>query len=156
VFYGLGAIVGPLLRGHLADRAGFGPALRLSFLIEAVPVLLPVVSTAPVSLIVSSVVIGGFTPGIVPLVLGRIHELPPHSAEQQRHPGICYHQLRPVPGRGGHGFSWLFARNNGDYLLLFELGGAAVTLALAIDLVMALTVARKPPETRDDTGVRNH
>jgi hypothetical protein len=48
---------------------------------------------------------------------------------------------------------WLFARNNGDYLLLFELGGAAVTLALAIDLIMALTVARKPPETRDDTGL---
>jgi hypothetical protein len=50
----------------------------------------------------------------------------------------------------------LFTRNNGDYLLLLELGGAAITLALAIDLIMALTVARKPPETRDDTGLRNH
>jgi hypothetical protein len=53
----------------------------------------------------------------------------------------------------GYGFSWLFARSNGDYLLLFELGGAAVTLALAIDLIMALTVARK---TRDDEDLRNH
>jgi hypothetical protein len=36
---------------------------------------------------------------------------------------------------------------------LFRLGGAAVTLALAIDLIMALTVARK---TRDDKDIRNH
>ena len=47
VLYGIGAIVGPLLTGHLADRAGFGPALRVAFLIEAVAVLLPAVSTAP-------------------------------------------------------------------------------------------------------------
>jgi hypothetical protein len=31
--------------------------------------------------------------------------------------------------------------------------GWAVTLALAIDLIMALTVARK---TRDDKDIRNH
>jgi hypothetical protein len=52
-----------------------------------------------------------------------------------------------------HGFSWLFARSNGDYLLLFGLGGAAVTLALAIDLIMALTVARK---TCDGKDIRSH
>jgi hypothetical protein len=44
-------------------------------------------------------------------------------------------------------------RSNGDYLLLFRLGGAAVTLALAIDLIMALTVSRK---IRDDEDLRNH
>jgi hypothetical protein len=40
---------------------------------------------------------------------------------------------------------WLFlpVRADGDYLLLFRLGGGAVTLALAIELVMALTGARK-------------
>src|SRR5258707_13305044 len=31
VFYGIGATVGPLLTGHLADRAGFGPARRSIF-----------------------------------------------------------------------------------------------------------------------------
>ncbi|HEY0911715.1 MAG TPA: YbfB/YjiJ family MFS transporter [Bradyrhizobium sp.] len=84
IFYGLGAIVGPLLTGHLGDRTGFGPALRVSFLVEAIAVLLPAISTSPASLIISSVVIGAFTPGIVPLVLGRVHELLPRSAEQQR------------------------------------------------------------------------
>lgn len=143
VFYGLGAIVGPLLTGHLGDRAGFGPALRAAFLVEAIAVLLPAVSTAPASLIVSSVIIGGFTPGIVPLVLGRIHELVPHNAEQQRATwGHATTSFALFQAAAAYGFSWLFAHTGGDYLLLFQLGGGAVALALAIDLVMALTVER--------------
>ena len=101
------------------------------------------ISTTPASLIVSSVVIGGFTPGIVPLVLGRIHELVPHSAEQQR--AVWSHATTSFAlfqAAAAYGFSWLFARD-GDYLLLFRLGGGAVTLALAIELVMALAGARK-------------
>ncbi len=143
VLYGLGAIVGPLLTGHLGDRTGFGPALRAAFLLEAAAVLLPAVSMAPAALIVSSVIIGGFTPGIVPLVLGRIHELVPHSAEQQRATwGHATTSFAVFQAAAAYGFSWLFARTGGDYLLLFELGGGAAALALAIDLVMALTVKR--------------
>ena len=146
VFYGLGAIVGPLVTGHLADRAGFGPALRVSFLVQAIAVLLPAISTSPASLIVSSVVIGAFTPGIVPLVLGRIHELLPHSADAQRAAwGHATTSFALFQAAAAYGFSWLFA-HHGDYQLLFWLGGAAVMLALAIDLVMALTVVTKPPE----------
>jgi MFS family permease len=148
VFYGLAAIIGPLMTGHLADRAGFRPALRFSFLIEAIAVALPSLSTAPVSLIVSSVIIGGFTPGIPPLVLGRIHELLPHSAAEQRAAwGHATTSFALFQAAAAYGFAWLFEHNNNDYLLLFRLGGAAVTLSLAVDLVTALTVARKPPGT---------
>jgi len=143
VLYGLGAIVGPLVAGHLGDRSGFGPALRAAFLIEAVAVLLPTVSTAPLSLIVSSVVVGGFTPGIVPLVLGRIHELVPHSAEQQRatwsHATTSFALFQAA---AAYGFSWIYAQTGGDYLVLFGLGGGAVVLALAIDLGLALTTRK--------------
>jgi MFS family permease len=142
--YGLGAIVGPLMTGHLGDRTGFGPALRISFLVEAIAILLPAVSTAPVSLIVSSAVVGGFTPGIVPLVLGRIHELLPHSVGQQRVAwGHATTSFALFQAAAAYGFSWTFARTDGDYLLLFRLGGAAVTLALTIELVMALTAGRR-------------
>jgi hypothetical protein len=56
--------------------------------------------------------------------------------------GPRHHQFCAVPGRGR---LWLFlpVRADGDYLLLFRLGGGAVTLPLAIELVMALTRARK-------------
>ncbi|SDH89326.1 Predicted arabinose efflux permease, MFS family [Bradyrhizobium sp. Rc2d] len=140
VLYGLGAIVGPLVTGHLGDRSGFGPALRTAFLIEAAAVLLPTVSTAPLSLIVSSAVVGGFTPGIVPLVLGRIHELVPHSAEQQRatwsHTTTSFALFQAA---AAYGFSWIYAQTGNDYLVLFGLGGGAVVLALVIDVGMALT-----------------
>lgn len=143
VLYGLGAIVGPLVTGHLGDRAGFGPALRAAFLIEAAAVLLPTVSTAPLSLIVSSVVVGGFTPGIVPLVLGRIHELVPHSAEQQRrtwsHATTSFALFQAA---AAYGFSWIYAQTGGDYLVLFALGGGAVVLALAIDFALPLTTRK--------------
>jgi MFS family permease len=143
VLYGLGAILGPLVTGHLGDRAGFGPALRAAFLIEAAAVLLPTVSTAPVSLIVSSVVVGGFTPGIVPLVLGRIHELVPHSSERQRatwsHATTSFALFQAA---AAYGFSWIYAQTGGDYLVLFGLGGGAAVLALAIDLGLALIVPR--------------
>jgi predicted MFS family arabinose efflux permease len=143
VLYGLGAIVGPLLAGHLGDRAGFGPALRLAFLIEAVAVLLPTVSSAPASLIASSVIVGGFTPGIVPLVLGRIHELLPHSSEAQRaawsHATTSFALFQAA---AAYGFSFLFARTGGDYLPIFAIGGVATLLALAIDLGLAV-VQRK-------------
>src|SRR5262249_49307018 len=139
VLYGLGAVVGPLLAGHLGDRAGFGPALRLAWLIAAVAVLLPSVSVAPLSLIASSVIVGGFTPGIVPLVVGRIHELLPHNTEQQRaawsHATTSFALFQAA---AAYGFSFLFAHTGGDYLPLFAIGGGATLLALAIDLTLSV------------------
>ena len=105
--------------------------------------LLPTVSTAPLSLIVSSVVVGGFTPGIVPLVLGRIHEQVPHSTEQQRttwsHATTSFALFQAA---AAYGFSWIYAQTGGDYLVLFALGGGAVVLALAIDLALPLATRK--------------
>ena len=117
VVYGLGAIVGPLLAGHLADRAGFGPALRFAYLLVALAVVAPALGTAPPVLVVSSVVVGGFTSGVVPLVLGRIHE-----------------------AAGAYGLADLLARGVVTPSTLFVLGGAAAACALGINLVTALTV----------------
>ncbi|VIO76908.1 hypothetical protein CI1B_67870 [Bradyrhizobium ivorense] len=143
VLYGLGAVVGPLLTGHLADRAGFAAALRVAFLIEAVAVAIPAVTTSPAALIVSSLIVGGFTPGIVPLVIGRIHELIPHSAASQR---AAWAQATTAfalfQAAGAYGLSYLYAHNGGDYALLFVIGAAAVVVALAIELVGVVTLGR--------------
>ena len=142
VLYGLGAIVGPLLSGHLADRAGFGPALRAAFLIQAVAIVLPALSTAPAALIVSSAIVGGFTPGIVPLVLGRIHELIPHDSTGQR---AAWAQATTsfalFQALGAYGLSYSFARS-GHYAMLFAIGAAAAAGALAIDLIASLRERR--------------
>ena len=143
VLFGLGAIVGPLLSGHLADRAGFAPALRLAFLIEAFAVALPAFSSGPVSLIVSTVVVGAFTPGIVPLVLGRVHELlRHHPAAQKGAWSKATTSFAIAQAFAAYGMSFLFVRSGGDYLLLFALGSCALVLALVVDLVMGAIGAR--------------
>jgi predicted MFS family arabinose efflux permease len=137
VLFGLGAIVGPLVSGHLADRAGFGPALRLAFLIEAFAVALPVFSSGPVWLIVSTVIVGAFTPGIVPLVLGRGHELlRHHPAAQKGAWSKATTSFAIAQAFAAYGMSFLFVRSGGDYLLLFALGSCALVLALVVDLVV--------------------
>jgi predicted MFS family arabinose efflux permease len=46
VLFGLGAVVGPLLGGVLADRVGFKVALRFAFLAQAIALGLTVIGTA--------------------------------------------------------------------------------------------------------------
>lgn len=146
VLYGVGATVGPLLTGHVADRTGFGPALRAAFLVEAIAILLPALSPAPASMIVSSVIVGGFTPGIVPLVLGRIHELIPHDAAGQRAAWAQATTMFAVfQAAAAYGLSYLFERTGGNYIVLFVVGAGAVLVSLAIDLVMALITERERP-----------
>ncbi|MBR0799553.1 YbfB/YjiJ family MFS transporter [Bradyrhizobium jicamae] len=147
VLYGLGAVIGPLLSGHLADRAGFAAALRAAFLIEAVAVAIPALTTSSAALIVSSVIVGGFTPGIVPLVIGRIHELIPHSAASQR---TAWAQATTTfalfQAAGAYGLSYLFAQTGGDYSLLFVIGASAVIVALGLELISATVLVRRSPD----------
>ena len=165
MLFGLGAIVGPLLTGHLADRTGFGPALRLAYLIQAVAVALPAFSPGSLSLIISSLVVGAFTPGIVPLVLGRVHELlRQHPAAQKRAWSKATTSFAILQALAAYGMSFLLIRSGGDYLLLFGLGAGALVLALAIDLVVGVTVARQegvslshsPSHIRGSRGRRDH
>ncbi|SAK78012.1 YbfB/YjiJ family MFS transporter [Caballeronia ptereochthonis] len=139
VLYGLGAIAGPLLSGHLADRAGFGPALRVAYLLQLAAVAIPAVSSNAALLIVSSVLVGAFTPGIVPLVLGRVNELlAHHPAAQKGAWSTATTGFAVLQALAAYGLSFLFSKSGGDYRMLFAIGSAALGVALAIDLFAAL------------------
>jgi predicted MFS family arabinose efflux permease len=141
VVFGLGAAAGPLLAGHLADRAGFESALRLSYLLQALAVSLAIAGQAYGALLVSSAIVGALTPGIVPLVLGRIHELlVHHPGENTRAWPRATASFALMQAVSAYGMSFLLART-GSYTALFMLGAAAATLALGFDLVGA-AVAR--------------
>jgi len=135
VLFGVGAVLGPLLAGQLADRIGFARALRLAFAIQAVAVALAVLPAGTPGLVVSSLVTGAFVPGVVPLVLGRVHELAP---PEQTGAAWSVATIAFAAGQavGAYGLSWLFV-GTGDYLLLFGLGAAAILLALLLDLAFA-------------------
>jgi len=143
VLFGLGAVVGPVLAGVLADRVGFAFALRLALVVQAAAVALPVVTAAPFWIAASSLAIGAAVPGIVPLVLGRVHELVPDDAEGQRAAwSVTTMAFALGQAAGAYGLSFLFARG-GHYTTLFAVGAAALTLALLVDLGARLA-ARRP------------
>jgi predicted MFS family arabinose efflux permease len=144
VLFGLGAVVGPVLSGHLADRTGFGQALRLAFFVQAVAVLLPALGTGTAGLIVSSLVIGAFTPGIVPLLLGRVHELLPHDVAAQKAAwSAATTSFALLQAAAAYGLTFVFTQTGGDYRLLFVIGAAAFVTSLGIDLAVGVSSSRR-------------
>ncbi|MCZ7657182.1 MAG: MFS transporter [Xanthobacteraceae bacterium] len=134
VLFGIGAMLGPVLVGQAADRMGFRRALRLAYAAQALAVALPVVSTGPAAMMISSLAIGAFVPGISSLALGRMHELTADDARARR-AGWSVATAGFACGQAiaAYGFSYLYARTGG-YDLLFGLGAGAFLLALALDL----------------------
>lgn len=154
VLFGIGATVGPVLAGHLADRAGFAAALRLAFLLEIVAVAIPATGLGIPWLILSSMVVGAFVTGTVPLVLGRISELLPHHPAQQKSAWsvatVCFALFQAT---AAYALSFVFAQSGGDYRLLFIIGAAAMSIALAIDLVVAVATRGGDLAAAMDAGV---
>lgn len=137
VVFGLGAIAGPVLAGYMADRLGFGAALRIAFGLQAAALALPALGlVGHGGLIVSSAVVGAFTPGIVPLVLGRVQELLAHHPSMQKAAWSRATTAFAVFQAGAaYGMSWLLSYSGGHYAFLFAVGGGALVLALLADLV---------------------
>ncbi|WP_336485746.1 YbfB/YjiJ family MFS transporter [Methylobacterium nigriterrae] len=154
ILYGLGATVGPLVAGHLADRTGFGPALRLAYLAQAAVVMLPALSDGPAALAVSSVLVGAFTPGIVPLALGRLHELLAHDPEAQRAAwSRATTSFALFQAASAYGYSYLFAHTAGSHAGLFEIGAAFVLAALLLDLAVGRLAPGRPAPASDRSGL---
>jgi predicted MFS family arabinose efflux permease len=136
--WGVGAMIGPLCAGYVADRIGFGRALRLSLLLQAVGVLLPVFSTAPAPLLLSSLIIGGFISGSVALTLGRSRELTPGSSAAQAIAwGRCTAAFAIGQAIAAYAYSAIFANFGELYLTVFTIGGAAFSLAFVVDVAAA-------------------
>lgn len=137
VLFGIGAIVGPILSSHLADRIGYGRALPLVYLLESGAVLLAGYPIPSAWLIVSCLIVGAFTPGIVPLVLGRIQELLAHHPTLHRkywtRATVVFALSQAL---SAYGMSYLFSKTH-NYSLLFEIGSVAMFLAFAVNLLAA-------------------
>ena len=83
-------------------------------------------------------------PGVVPLVLGRVHELVPDDADQRRKAwGQCTIAFALGQAAAAYGFSYVFAQTGGAYRVLFAAGAAALACALVIDLLVAWPVTRR-------------
>ena len=143
VLFGGGAVIGAVTTGAVADRIGFASALRLALLLQVLAVALLTVTTGPLALALSSIVIGAFVPGIVPLVLGRVHELLPAGEGRKAAWSLATAAFAVGQAVAAYGFSFLFERTGGDYAPLFILGSAALGVSLLVDLVVAAIARRK-------------
>lgn len=138
VLFGIGAMLGPVLSGHLADRIGYGRALPLAYGLQACAIALPAFGLGSMWLIVSSLIVGAFTPGIVPLVLGRIQELlAHHPSAHRRYWTRATIAFALAQALSAYGMSFTFARTH-RYTVLFVIGSGAMMIALAANIAASL------------------
>jgi len=151
VLFGLGAILGPLLIGHLADRIGLVRALRLGFLLQIAGIGLIAVVEDVWALALSSLIAGAFVPGNTALVLGRVRALfPGDLARQQATWGVATTAFAIGQAAAAYGFAALIDAGGAGYML-FAFGAGALGLALAVDLVASKPAAiQQPPGTVTD------
>jgi predicted MFS family arabinose efflux permease len=143
VIFGIGALIGPLAGGYVGDRFGFRSALRGAYLLQALSVAIPLLTIARVPLEVSSLIVGASVPGIVAITLGRVRELahsdPATQAAAWRWCTIAFAIGQAI---AGYSFSYIFARVENGYPVLFALAASALLLALAVDMVFGATRRR--------------
>jgi MFS family permease len=146
VMYGLGAIVGPVSYGFLADQLGPRSGIRLVLLVQAIALGLLAISHSFMALAVLAVILGSFPPGIVPLALARVHELVPEHHRQQIAWSRATVSFATFQALAGFAYSALFNASGGHHALLFVIAAAAIVVALLLE--QAMKWLPNPIETR--------
>jgi predicted MFS family arabinose efflux permease len=147
VLFGFSAAIGPILAGYVADSIGFATTLRIAFFVEMCAVAVPALPVRQGWLRLSTVVIGTFVTGTVPLVLGRIHELIPHHSSQRNGAWSTATTVFALfQAASAYMLSFVFANSGGNYRLLFVIGAVAMMLTLVLDVITSTTESRKIEE----------
>ncbi len=145
VMYGVGAIIGPVSYGLLADRFGARLSIRLVLAVQAIAVSLLALTNSFAALALLAVILGSFPPGIVPLALARVHELIPNHHQQQIAWSRATVSFATFQAIAGFAYSALFNASGGHHQLLFGIAAGAIMVALLLELVMRLVSRRRPP-----------
>jgi predicted MFS family arabinose efflux permease len=136
VLLGIGALAGPILSGFASDRIGARLALGAAFLVQTAAVGVLAITSARTALVISSLAVGAFIPGISALTLSRVRELTSGDARHQKAAwSFCTIVWAIGQAAAAYGFSYVFASTGGGYSLLFAAGAGAIALAFVIDLL---------------------
>jgi MFS family permease len=136
VMYGLGAIVGPVTYGFLADQLGARSSIRLVLVVQAIALGLLAISHSFLALALLAVILGSFPPGIVPLALARVHELVPEHHRQQIAWSRATVSFATFQALAGFAYSALFNASGGHHALLFVIAAGAIVVALLLEQAM--------------------
>lgn len=138
VMYGAGAIIGPVSYGFLADKLGATLSIRLMLIVQAIALGLLSIFSSFAALALLAVILGSFPPGIVPLVLARVHELIPHHHQQQIAWSRATVSFATFQAIAGFAYSALFNISGGHHTLLFVIAAGAIVVALLLEQGMHL------------------
>lgn len=138
VMYGIGAIIGPVSYGFLADKLGARLSIRLVLVVQALAVGLLSISSSFTALALLAVILGSFPPGIVPLALARVHELIPQHHPQQIAWSRATVSFATFQAIAGFAYSALFNASGGHHRLLFIIAAGAIVVALLLEPGMRL------------------
>jgi MFS family permease len=130
--FGVGAFCGPLLVSRLARAIGFAPALVLALGVKALAVALPLLSSSPVPLGLSALLVGVLTPGAVALasgVAGQLAGAAGHTAAWGRMTAL----YALFQAAGGYALTALFTQT-GSHLPLFTAGAALLAFGAVAGL----------------------
>lgn len=144
ILYGVGAMIGPVSYGLLADRIGGRVAIRWVLLLQALALAGLYGSSNHLVLAVLTVIIGTFPPGIVPLVLSRMHEILHHDvAEQHRAWSRATTVFAAFQALAGYAFSAVFNASGGNHRVLFLCATVALAVALLGELAWSALSGKK-------------
>lgn len=132
IFFGVGAMCGPVLAGFVAERFGFYRSVTGGYGIKAAFVALPILSQHPVALVASAMVVGAMTPGISALASGRVAELVGFAAHRQVW-GWLTGGFAIASAGAGYLMSYLFD-TYGSYYMLFGIGTCGLAIAMLLSV----------------------
>lgn len=121
--FGLGAVLGTVAWGRLADRIGFSTALTLVFVSLSAGIALPMLAPCPVTVVISSLLVGA-QPGLSAVIAGRAQRAIGSGSML----GLWRWMVLAVgTGQlvGGYGLVMLFDAS-GSYPAVFLVGAAAM------------------------------
>lgn len=140
--FGVGAVLGPFLTGALADRYDFPKTLFAAFLLKAIGAALPLVDTSPVTLSISSFLVGLFTPGIAGAVSSFAMKMVGETQHKQYWGRLTFSFAAT---QAAIGFLMAFAWTaHGSYYLLFVIS----TTALFVSAICIASMASYRPGVR--------
>jgi predicted MFS family arabinose efflux permease len=125
-------MAGPVLYGMAADRWGARRSMVVALAVQAVAATGLTLGGNVLSLIALAAVIGSFPAGVVPLALGRLHDLVDDIHQREATWSRLTVAFALAQAVGGYLYSAVYAWTGGRHVMTFWIGGAAFAAALAL------------------------
>ena len=150
--FGLGAAIGPMLAGTLADQFGLKRCLVVGFGLKAFSAILPVLTSSPAGLLVSAILMGLCTPGIVALVsaytldcVGQVHH--------RKAWGMATSSFAIAQATGGALMAFAATRLSSYHALFCVSAAALVGSVICVVLIRERSSAAEPRSDSDPSFV---